>query len=332
MVSRRFTFVAASVVFLLFGLGEIASAQSRARVIDDSQMKALSTTIGGANVLPTTRTVQHWFGSTLDPHNGVTYGYNMVGANPNSCAGSACSAAVTADIIPINVVLDGLTFSGEDALPATLASPVFVLSDYGSTPFATAAGAFPNLPAFIRGPGGVLSQGDAGVTLQLQDATMRAQFNKTGSSPYHLRLSPVTHDTITIVVPQREGDAAAVRAWRPVCGCGLPLVGESDRQLAATASATPIPPASRSFSPMTCSSFRARTAAPSASTGPAMRRPTGRATSRSRPTRGRRTSRRGSTLVRPGEPTGQCRTFTRSATRLPNGLTILSSTTPWSRG
>ena len=164
--------------------------------------------------MPTARTVQHWFGSTLDPHNGVTYGYNMVGANPSTCTGSACSAAVTADIIPLNVVVDGMTFSGEDVLPATLASPLFALNDYGSTPFATAAGAFPNAPALIRGPGGALSQNDAGVQLQLEDATMRAQFNKTGSSPYYLRLSPVTHDAITIVVP--KGKATLLQSGRGV--------------------------------------------------------------------------------------------------------------------
>jgi hypothetical protein len=174
-------------------------------VIDDSQLKAFSTTIGGASVLSTTRTVQHWFGSTLDPHNGVTYGYNMVGADPNNCTGAACSATITADIIPLNVVVDGMTFNGEDVLAATLASPVFALNDYGSTPFATAAGAFPNLPAFIRGPGGLLSQNDAGEQLQLQDAIMRAQFNRTGSSPYHLKVNPVTHDAITIVVPAGKG-------------------------------------------------------------------------------------------------------------------------------
>jgi hypothetical protein len=98
-----------------------------------------------------------------------------------------------------------MTFSGEDVLAATLASPVFGLNDYGSTPHATAAGAFPNTPAFIRGPGGLLSQNDAGEQLQLQDATMRAQFNQTGSSPFHLKLNPVTHDAITIVVPSGKG-------------------------------------------------------------------------------------------------------------------------------
>ncbi len=123
------------------------SAAPQAQPIGDAQLKALTTTIdGGAKVLPTTRTVTHWFGSTLNPDDGVTYGYNMVGADPNTCAGSACSATIEADITPIIVNVGGLTFSGEDVLPATLASPQFALNDYGSTPFATAAGARSPMP------------------------------------------------------------------------------------------------------------------------------------------------------------------------------------------
>jgi hypothetical protein len=205
MIRKSLVLVGALPLILMFGLAEIAAAQAQPQVIDDSQLHAFSTAIGGASVLSTTRTVQHWFGSTLDPHNGVTYGYNMVGADPNNCTGAACSATITADIIPLIVVVDGMTFSGEDVLAATLASPVFELNDYGSTPFATAAGAFPNAPSLIRGPGGLLSQDDAGKQLQLQDATMRAQFNQTGSSPFHLKLNPVTHEAITIIVPSGKG-------------------------------------------------------------------------------------------------------------------------------
>ena len=175
------------------------------QVIRDVQMRVLTTTIGGAQVLPTTRTVPHWFGSTLDPNNGVTYGYNIVGADPNSCSGADCDVTVTVDIIPLNVIVDGESFNGTDVLAATLASPVFALNDYGATPFAMVPGAFPDEPYFIRGPGGVLSQNDAGNQPQLQDAVMRAQFNKTGSSSYHLRLNPVVHDAITIVVPRGKG-------------------------------------------------------------------------------------------------------------------------------
>jgi hypothetical protein len=214
MLSKRTPLQSACVGVLLFGLAQIAVAQEQPQVIDDSQLHALSTTIGGASVLTTTRTVQHWFGSTLDPHDGITYGYNMVGADPNSCTGSGCSATVTADIIPLIVEVDGQTFDGQQVLAATLASPVFALNDFGSTQFATAAGSFPLAPALIRGPGGLLSQNDASEQLQLQDATMRAQFNKTGSSPYHLKLNPVTHDAITIVVP--SGRATLLTSGRGV--------------------------------------------------------------------------------------------------------------------
>jgi hypothetical protein len=170
------------------------------QVVDDSTLKALSTTIGGADVLPTTRTVAHWHGQTADPSNGVTYGYNMVGADPSTCTGSACDVTVEADITPIVVNIGGLTFDASAVVGATLASPQFGLNDYGSTPFATAGA--PNVP---RGPGGVLSQGDAGLHLQLEDATMRAQFNKTGSSTYHLRLNPHVLPAVTINVPQNQG-------------------------------------------------------------------------------------------------------------------------------
>jgi hypothetical protein len=182
-----------------------ASAQNanEPQLIDDSQLQALSTTVGGASVLPTTRTIPHWWASTLDPHNGVTYGYNMVGANPNNCSGSDCSVTIEADIIPLIVNIDGLTFSGNDILAATLASPQFALNDYGTTPFATASST--STTSVPRGAGGTLSQQDTGYHLQLQDATMRAQFNKTGSSTYHLILHPNVLPAVTINVPTNQG-------------------------------------------------------------------------------------------------------------------------------
>jgi hypothetical protein len=169
-------------------------------IIDDATLQAMSTTLGGADVLPTTRTVAHWHGQTLDPNNAITYGYNMVGASPDSCSGSACSVTIEADITPLIVNVGGLTFSGSDVLNATLASPQFVTNDYGSTPFATAGAA--NKP---RGAGGALSQLDAGSLLQLEDATMRAQFNHTGGSGYHVILHPNVLPAVTISVPQNQG-------------------------------------------------------------------------------------------------------------------------------
>src|ERR1043165_9480562 len=153
-------FASLSVLVVLVSLAGIfpaGAAPASPPVVDDATLKAMFTTIGGADVLPTTRTVAHWFGSTLDPNNGVTYGYNMVGAYPNNCSGSACDVTIEADITPIIVNVGGLTFSGSNVLQATLDSPQFALNDYGFTPAATAAGAFPNAPALIRGPGGTLS-------------------------------------------------------------------------------------------------------------------------------------------------------------------------------
>jgi hypothetical protein len=209
MSSRAMRFpvvaLAAAAVALVAASVSAAAGSSSIQVITDSQLQAMTTTIGGATPLATDRTVAHWSGSTLDPHNGVTYGYNMVGADPNNCTGSACSTTVQADITPIVVNVAGRTYDGNNVLAATLASPQFASNDYGSTPAATAAGAFPAAPALIRGPGGVLSQGDAGNQLQLEDATMRAQFNKTAKSGYHLLLNPNVLPAVTINVPSNQG-------------------------------------------------------------------------------------------------------------------------------
>jgi hypothetical protein len=206
-VSRfvRALLVAAAAALVAGSASVTAASPASPQVIDDSQLQALSSTLGGASVLPTTRTVAHWFGQTTNPTNGVTYGYNMVGADPNNCSGSACSVTVEADITPLVVNIGGLTFSGNNVLAATLASPQFALNSYGKTPAATAAGAFPNLPRLVRGSGGYLSQGDAKNQLQLEDATMRAQFNRTGSSGYHLMLHPNVLPAVTIDVPSNQG-------------------------------------------------------------------------------------------------------------------------------
>jgi len=163
-------------------------------VIDDAKLKAMFTTLDGADVLPTTRTVAHWFGSTLDPHNGVTYGYNMVGADPYHCSGSACSVTIETDIVPLIVNVGGLTFDGNNVLQATLNSPQFTNNNYSSTPAATDEN-------YARGAGGALSNLGSGV--QLQDVTMRSQFNTGGS--YHLILHPNIMPAVTINVPQNQG-------------------------------------------------------------------------------------------------------------------------------
>ena len=207
MLHRKISvLVAIGLVLGLVGAAPAAAAtpQGEALPISDANLKALTSTMGGAQALPTSRTVAHWWGSTLDPHNGVTYGYNMVGANPNTCSGSACSVTIEADITPINVNLDGLSFNGTHVLAGTLASPQFATNDYGSTPAATIPSCGTGT-AECMGAGGVLSQTQTGQQLQLQDATMRSQFNKGASSNYHVILHPNVLPAVTIDVPNNQG-------------------------------------------------------------------------------------------------------------------------------
>ncbi|HEU5215665.1 MAG TPA: hypothetical protein VFU30_09005, partial [Gaiellaceae bacterium] len=180
---------------------------SQPQPIDAQSFSPTTTTIGGgANVLPTTRTVAHWWGSATNPQDGITYGYGMVGADPYTCSGSDCSVTIQADITPLIVNFDGMTYDGTAVVGPTLDSPVFAGNDYGTTPAATAAGDWPDYPQLTDGPGGVLSQGDTGVSLQLQDATMRAQFNQVGAgNPYHLILQPNVLPAVTLNVPHNQG-------------------------------------------------------------------------------------------------------------------------------
>src|SRR4029077_17819330 len=77
--------MAAALVSAIFALPWNATGSSapaaQPPVLGDSQMQALTTTVGGAAPLATARTVAHWFGTALNPDNGVTYGFNMVGAD-----------------------------------------------------------------------------------------------------------------------------------------------------------------------------------------------------------------------------------------------------------
>jgi hypothetical protein len=201
MSYRRLGLSVFGLALVIASLGATPVTAKTIPVISDSQLKAITTTMGGAKPLSTANTLTHFFRTSLNPDDGVTYGWNMVGVDPSTNG----SSTITVDITPINVIVDGMTFSATDILAGTLASPQFANNDYGSTPAATAAGAFPNAPALIRGPGGALSQNDAGNQLQLQDATMRAQFNATGGSGYHLRLNPVVHPALTLTAPNGVG-------------------------------------------------------------------------------------------------------------------------------
>ena len=148
-LSARIGGLAVAAAAALVASSVTASASGSPIVIDDSQLQALTTTTGGAPPLTTEKTITHFFGTSANPHDGITYGWNMAGVDPSTNS----SSTIQVDITPINVEIDGRTFKGSDVLAATLASPQFAGNDYGSTPFATAGAG--NLP---RGPGGQLSQ------------------------------------------------------------------------------------------------------------------------------------------------------------------------------
>jgi hypothetical protein len=196
-VARKLVVTAGVTIALPF-LASAASAGTAPApiVVPDSAIHASTITVGGAKPQPTERTVAHWFGTALNPVDGVTYGFNMVGADPSL----ETSTTITADIIPLNVVVGGQTFSGSDVVQPTLASPVFASNDYSSTPFVTNSLDGKTNHSFTTG--GALSSGNT--SNQLEDATMRSQFNKQGTG-YHVLLSPVVHDPITIVVPGDNG-------------------------------------------------------------------------------------------------------------------------------
>src|SRR5256885_14016882 len=85
-----------------------AAADSSQPPVDESSIQPTTASFGGAEPLATTRTVQHWSGATVNGLDGVTYRYNMVGADPDT----ETSATIGVDIIPLDVTVDGVPFSG----------------------------------------------------------------------------------------------------------------------------------------------------------------------------------------------------------------------------
>jgi hypothetical protein len=153
----------------------------------------MSATVGGAAPQPSARTLTHFFRTALNPLDSTTFGFNMVGQDPSLRQ----STTITVDITPLNVNVGGRSFNGSDVLQPTLTSPVFTNHDYSSTQFVSDR-------AVAKGftTGGTLSPGNT--SNQLEDATMRSQFNEQGTG-YHLILSPVVHPAITIDVPGDNG-------------------------------------------------------------------------------------------------------------------------------
>ena len=177
-----------------------ASAAPSPQPFEDDSFQPSTTSFGGADPLATTRTVEHWSGQTTNPLNGVTYRYNVVGVDPSTNG----STTVGVDIIPLNVNVGGMTFSGSNSVAGGLASPLFNDFNYSSSFLGTARDPATGVCCVMRWAGSPIpiSSGNTG---QLIDATMRSEFNKVGSG-YHLFLdTPVVYDPVSIDVPGNHG-------------------------------------------------------------------------------------------------------------------------------
>jgi hypothetical protein len=172
-----------------------AAAQDSQKSGDDSNFNSTSERFHEEAPRPGVRTIRYWTGHSVNPVDGLTYTYDIVGADP--AAGRAATVGV--DIIPLNVTVAGRAFNGSDTKAAILASPLFKRGSYAT---ATAATTFNPATGFGTGSGGALSAGNTNV--QLLDATMRSQFNKVGTG-YHLYLKPEFRRPVTIDVPAIDG-------------------------------------------------------------------------------------------------------------------------------
>jgi hypothetical protein len=145
---------------------------------------------GGATLLADAKTVDHWSGSFTDPTNHVTYPFTMAGHAPSTNS----SSTTPTDVYPVRVEFAaqaGFALDGTNRVAAVTASPIFRNTDYSY------------VSGSSGGPG-VLSPGNVG---QLQDVTMRSQFDKVGTG-YHVLLGePTVQATQTIQVPAGKGSA-----------------------------------------------------------------------------------------------------------------------------
>jgi hypothetical protein len=156
---------------------------------------------GGVTPLANAKTIEHWTGSYVDGSNGHTYTFTMAGKKPSLNQ----SSTTPTDIIPVRVVFDangGYALDATSKADAVKDSPLFnENNDYttvpGHTSLDTDGNEYANFTPAALTP-------DSG---QLEDITMRAQFNKVGTG-YHVKLGqPTVYPTVTLKVPQGKGSA-----------------------------------------------------------------------------------------------------------------------------
>jgi hypothetical protein len=193
-LARKLALTAGVALILPLAAWPANAASSPAPIpISDSALQAMSISVGGAQPQPSANTVTHFFSTAFNPLDSTTFGFNMVGQDPSLQR----STTITVDVTPLNVHVGGLSFNGSDVLAPTLSSPIFTNNDYTSTQFVSNRAVAQGFTA-----GGTLSPGNT--SNQLEDATMRSQFNEQGTG-YHLILNPVVHPAISIDVPSELG-------------------------------------------------------------------------------------------------------------------------------
>jgi hypothetical protein len=148
----------------------------------DATAKPKFTTEGGARPFRTANTIPYFSSSFVDPTNGVTYPYTMVGTNPFT--GGNVRTTVPSSLIPFRFVFaDGTVMDGSQDVAATLASPIFSNFTY---------------PVELSGRGEVTQYGNA---------IYRAQWNKVRTNYNVLLGAPTLYPTQTIEVPANQGFA-----------------------------------------------------------------------------------------------------------------------------
>jgi len=190
----------------VLGSTSVALAAGPAGLPQGEPPQSIDTIVEGAGPTTTDRTIPNWHGTFTDPANGVTYGFNMVGANPSLNR----DVTIPVDLIPVDVTYKkqgGFSLNGSDIIARVVASPVFQPTDFSTAAAVTGPADSDGHIAVL--PGGELSAGNTNV--QYLDAYMRSQFDKVGTS-YHVRfgqptvLSPWTLDC------SKDGGYAAVTA------------------------------------------------------------------------------------------------------------------------
>lgn len=192
--------VAAILILMVASLG--VSPASAAGKGDGIGKPMFKTENGVTNFSATAITIPYFRSSFIDPTNGVTYPYTMVGSDPSA---GAVSTTIPTVIIPLSFTFDASTDSafhtldGTARVTDTVNSPVFQNADIGASANVTAstppAGVAPD-PRIVNEPSDVT---------QLGDAIYRAQWGKTGTG-YHVLLGqPTVLPTVSFNVPKNQG-------------------------------------------------------------------------------------------------------------------------------